>query len=163
MCLSRTLTWAITVFMFGLLVGSPAAAQNTQKSQGAGKVEENEAPLLVFKSIELAWQAGNAQALASLAGGSRVFVEIRGIERRGGYFTRPQIFYLFKDMFAATTQSSFVFVRYQNLDKQDSRIYGMALRSYKDRRSGGLYRDKVFVTLVKDGSRWAVAEIKSTW
>jgi hypothetical protein len=90
-------------------------------------------------------------------------MEIRGIDRRGGYFTKPQVLYIFKDLFVNTKQTAFMFVKFHNLERQDSRIYGLALRSYKINRSGGLYKDKVYVTLVKEGSRWAVAEIKSTW
>jgi hypothetical protein len=54
-------------------------------------------------------------------------------------------------------------VKYHNLEKQGSRVYGMALRSYKSNQSGGLYQDRVYVTLAREGSRWAVTEIKSTW
>ena len=163
MSLLRTLNKLMPLLALVLLAVSPASAQNPDKALSVPDAGLRETPLLVFKSIERAWQTGNAQALASLATESRVFVEIRGIESRGGYFTRPQVFYLFKDMFASTSQANFTFVRYHNLEKQDAKIYGMALRSYKNNRSGGLYKDKVFVTLVREGSRWAVAEIKSTW
>ncbi|MGD1048002.1 MAG: hypothetical protein ABR899_04530 [Candidatus Krumholzibacteriaceae bacterium] len=163
MSLLRTLNKLMPFVALALLVVSPASAQNPDKQVSVPDTDINEAPLLVFKSIERAWQAGNAQALANLATESRVFVEIRGIESRGGYFTKPQVFYLFKDMFASTSQANFTFVRYHNIEKEDAKIYGMALRSYKSNQSGGLYKDKVFVTLVREGSRWAVAEIKSTW
>jgi hypothetical protein len=146
-----------------ILVNASIAAQEIRKNLGVPDSDTNESPLFVFKSVERAWQAGDAQALASLASESKVFMEIRGIQRRGGYFTKPQIFYIFKGMFASTSQTGFVFVRYHNLEKRDSRIYGMAVRSYKDNRSGGLYKDRVYVTLVNEGSRWAVTEIKSTW
>lgn len=125
--------------------------------------EIDDAPLIVFRNIEKAWQAGNAQALSELLSESRVFMEIRGIDRRGGYFTKPQMLYIFKDLFVNTTQTTFTFVKYHNLEKQDARVYGMATRSYKINQGGGLYKDKVYVTLVREGSRWAVAEIKSTW
>jgi len=120
-------------------------------------------PLEVFKSVEKAWISGNAQALADLASESKVLIKIRGMERRGEYFTKPQLYYIFKGIFESTSQTSFTFVRYHNLEKRDSRVYGMALRSYKSNQSGGLYKDRVYVTLAKEGSRWAVTEIKSTW
>ncbi len=146
-----------------LLSASAAAAQEPRKGEGTPESDISGEPLLVFRTIEKAWLSGNAQALANLSSDSKVFMEIRGIDRRGGYFTKPQILFIFKDMFASTDQTSFTFVKYHNLEKQDSRIYGMALRSYKNNRGGGLYQDKVYVTLVKERSRWAVAEIKSTW
>jgi hypothetical protein len=145
-----------------LLVSAPAPSQDIQKKRGV-PIDSSMEPLRVFKKIERAWLAGDAQALANLASESRVFVEIRGIDQRGSHFTKPQIFYIFKNMFASTSQTNFTFVKYYNIEKSDGRIYGMALRSYKKNRSGGLLKDKVFVTLVREGSRWAVAEIKSTW
>jgi hypothetical protein len=151
-----------------LVALSPASAQEKRKleepkSHSVPVTEIDDEPLIVFRNIEKAWQAGNAQALSELLSESRVFMEIRGIDRRGGYFTKPQMLYIFKDMFGNTTQTTFTFVKYHNLEKQDSRIYGMATRSYKINQSGGLYKDKVYITLVREGSRWAVAEIKSTW
>jgi len=146
-----------------ILVSASAPSQEARRAAKVGETDIGEEPLVIFQNIEKAWQSGNAQHLASLASESRVYLEIRGSERRGGYFTKPQVFYIFKDMFASMKQTSFTFVKYHNLEKQDRRIYGMALRRYKSNRSGGLYQDKVYVTLVKEGSRWVMAEIKSTW
>ncbi len=163
MRLSRAFSITVTLLAVLLVAGSSISAQDLRKREALQDIEIDEAPLMVFRNIEKAWQAGNAQALSALLSESRVFMEIRGIDRRGGYFTKPQVLYIFKDLFVTTKQTSFSFVKFHNLEKQDSRIYGMALRSYKINRSGGLYTDKVYVTLVKEGSRWAVAEIKSTW
>jgi len=163
MRLSRACSISIALLAVFLLAGASISAQDLRKREVVGDIEIDEEPLMVFRNIEKAWQSGNAQALAVLLSESRIFMEIRGIDRRGGYFTKPQVLYIFKDLFVATKQTTFTFVKFHNLEKQDSRIYGMALRSYKINQSGGLYKDKVYVTLVKEGSRWAVAEIKSTW
>jgi hypothetical protein len=134
-----------------------------------GPIQEDEVkttaaePLLTFKSIEDAWLKGNAQLIASLASEAPVFVEIRGIERKGGFFTRPQLLYIFKKMFEGTSQVNFQFFKYRNLEDPDRRVYGVAHRQYKNLRRGGVFEDTIYVTLVKEGSRWAVAEIKSTW
>jgi hypothetical protein len=163
MRLSRACSISIALLAVLLVVGASISAQEVRKSEVVPDIEIDEEPIMVFRNIEKAWQAGNAQALAGLLSESRIFMEIRGIDRRGGYFTKPQVLYIFKDLFVTTKQIAFTFVKFHNLEKQDSRIYGMALRSYKINKSGGLYKDKVYVTLVKEGSRWAVAEIKSTW
>ena len=163
MRLSRACSIAIALLAVLLVAGASITAQEVRKSEVVPDIEIDEEPLMVFRNIEKAWQAGNAQALSGLLSESRVFMEIRGIDRRGGYFTKPQVLYIFKDLFVTTKQTAFTFVKFHNLEKQDSRIYGIALRSYKNNKSGGLYKDKVYVTLVKEGSRWAVAEIKSTW
>jgi len=145
-----------------LLAGVSLSAQEIRRSTVVPD-EEITGPLLIFRSVERAWRAGNAQALSALASDSRVRVELRGLERSGGYFTRPQIFYIFKNLFTSTKQINFAFVKYHNLDKEDSRVYGIAQRSYKTKRGGGLYKDMVYVTLVKEGAQWVVAEITSTW
>jgi hypothetical protein len=163
MRLSRACSVSIALLAVLLVAGASISAQEVRKGEVVPDIEIDEEPIMVFRNIEKAWQAGNAQALAGLLSESRIFMEIRGIDRRGGYFTKPQVLYIFKDLFVTTKQTAFTFVKFHNLEKQDSRIYGMALRSYKINRSGGLYKDKVYVTLVKEGSRWAVAEIKSTW
>ena len=163
MRLSRATVTVVSLLAVVLAAGSSLSAQELRKREVVQDIDIDEAPLRVFRNIEKAWQSGNAQALAALLSESRVFMEIRGIDRRGGYFTKPQVLYIFKGLFVTTKQTSFSFVKFHNLEKQDSRIYGMALRSYKINKSGGLYTDKVYVTLVKEGSRWAVAEIKSTW
>jgi hypothetical protein len=160
---SRT-SMILAVLLWVLFIsGAAAQAQKVRRDAAVPEGGIDEEPLAVFRNIERAWQAGNAQDLAGLLSESRVFMEIRGIDRRGGYFTRPQVLYIFKDLFLSTKQTGFTFVKYHNLDKQDSRVYGIALRTYRNNRSGGLYKDKVYVTLVREGSRWAVAEIKSTW
>jgi hypothetical protein len=163
MRLSRACSITIALLAVLLVAGASISAQEVRKSEVVPDNEIAEEPLVVFRNIEKAWQAGNAQALSGLLSESRIFMEIRGIDRRSGYFTKPQVLYIFKDLFVTTKQTAFTFVRFSNLEKQDSRIYGMALRSYKINKSGGFYKDKVYVTLVKEGSRWAVAEIKSTW
>ncbi|MCX5754184.1 MAG: hypothetical protein NTW97_11185 [Candidatus Krumholzibacteria bacterium] len=160
---SRAFGISLALLVVLLLAGGSTSAQEGRKRQAIPDADIDEEPLKVFRNIEKAWQSGNAQALAGLLSESRIFMEIRGIDRRGGYFTKPQVLYIFKDLFVDTKQTAFTFVKFHNLEKQDSRIYGMALRSYKINQSGGLYKDKVYVTLVKEGSRWAVAEIKSTW
>ena len=163
MRLSRACGIAVALLAVFLLAGASVSAQELRRREVISDADIDEESLIVFRNIERAWRSGNAQALAGLLSESRVFMEIRGIDRRGGYFTKPQVLYIFKDLFVTTKQTVFTFVKFHTLEEQDSRIYGMALRSYKINKSGGLYKDKVYVTLVKEGSRWAVAEIKSTW
>ncbi|UCF04195.1 MAG: DUF4783 domain-containing protein [bacterium] len=119
-------------------------------------------PISVFRGLAKAWESGNAEAISRFAGDSKIFLNVRGIGQRGGYFSRPQVRYLFQRMFKAATPVKFKFVKYHNLDKPDRRVYGVAQRSYKKVRNNRLYQDKVYVTLRKEGERWVVAEIKTT-
>ena len=119
-------------------------------------------PLATFKGIEKAWAKEDARALARYAGEGKVFVNVMGIGQRGGYFSRPQVHYLFKRMFKTYAHTKFKFVKYHNLDKPDGRVYGIAHRSYRNNSKGKVYQDKVYVTLSSDGEVWVVDEIKTT-
>ena len=154
---------AVALAVFAASLNGSPAAQEKSRVISVPEVETAGEPILVFKSFEKAWRDGDAQALSALASDSPVLVEIRGIERRGGYFTKSQVLYIMKDLFGGTSQLSFEFVKYHNIEKQDRRVYGIAQRSYRVKQNGGLFKDKVYVTLVRERSRWAVAEIKSTW
>ncbi len=124
---------------------------------------QSDTPLAVLKGIERAWNREDAQKISGYAGGSKIFLEVRGIGHRGGYFSRSQVYYMFKNMFKANKHMKLEFVKFHTPDNPDRRVYGIARRSYKNNRSGRLYQDKVYVTLRKEESRWVVAEIKSTW
>jgi hypothetical protein len=143
--------------------GSSALGQDTVRVLDTPNMQIGDDALSAFRTVEKAWQSGNAQALADLLGGSRAYVEIRGIEGSGGYFTKPQFFYIFKDMFASMKQLNFAFVKYYSRERDGTRVYGIAQRTYKSNRSNKLFKDRVYVTLVKEESRWAVVEITSTW
>ncbi len=145
-----------------LLAATPSFSQEKreiQKKEQPAKVQD---PLKVFKGIERAWQKGNADGLASYAGQGRVFLDVRGIGKKGGYYSKSQFKYLFRDMFKADDQMKFEFVKFHNLEKPDRKVYGIAYRSCKNNRSGKVFQDKVYVTLGREGSAWVVAEIKTT-
>jgi hypothetical protein len=101
-------------------------------------------PLPVFKGIESAW----------------IFLNVG--KRRGGYFSRSQVYYIIKKMFKSTRQLKFEFVKFHNLERPDRRVYGIAHWSYRNIRNGRLFQDKVYVTLRKEGARWVMTEIKTT-
>jgi hypothetical protein len=119
-------------------------------------------PQSVFRELEKAWERGDAEAISRFAGDSKIFLNVKGIGQRGGYFSRPQVRYLFQRMFKAANPVKFKFVKYHNLDEPDRRVYGVAQRSYKKVRNNRLYQDRVYVTLRREGKRWVVAEIKTT-
>jgi len=151
-----------------LLAASPALSQEKRKDEPR-KIEKKEPasvaaqdPLKVFKGLERAWQKENADAIASFAGEGRVFLDVRGIGKKGGYYSRSQVKYLFKDMFETDDQVKFEFIKFQNLEEPDRKVYGIAYRSCKNNRSGKVFQDKVYVTLGREGPAWVVAEIKTT-
>lgn len=150
-----------------LLTAAPTFSQEVQKDKDREIDKEEPAvkvqdPLKVFKGIEKAWQKENADGIASYAGGGRVFLDVRGIGQKGGYYSRSQVKYLFKDMFKADDQLKFEFVKFHNLEEPDRKVYGIAYRSCKNIRSGKVFQDKVYVTLGRDGPAWVVADIRTT-
>lgn len=158
-----TLTF-VSVLMAVVFVFVQINAQEMKEIQKPdSRVPKSDTPLAVFKGLERAWNRADAQKISRYAGESRIFLEVRGIAHRGGYFSRSQVYYMLRDMFEANKQTRFEFVKYHTPDNPDGRVYGIAHRSYKNNRSGRLYQDKVYVTLKKEESRWVVAEIKTTW
>jgi len=152
----------IALFAAAVMI-SDAAGQEVIK--GRSKRQESalkQSPLATFKGIENAWVGEDAASLSRFAGEGKVFVNVMGIGQRGGYFSRPQVHYLFKRMFKTYTHTKFNFVKYHNLDKPEGRVYGIAHRSYRNDRNGKIYQDKVYVTLKNDGEVWVVDEIKTT-
>jgi hypothetical protein len=159
---SRLYRFSIAILVGIVLIHASVWSQEIKQKKVRRSSSKVDAPLPVFKGIERAWHSADAGALSDYAGESRVFLNIRGMGRKGGYFSRPQLYYLFKNMFKNTDQTRFEFVKFHNLDEPGRKVYGIAYRSYKNIRSGRYFRDKVYVTLKKEGARWIVAEIKST-
>ena len=150
-----------------LLAASPLFSQDIKKDpQREIKKDEKtikvQDPLKVFKGIEKAWQKENADGIASYAGDTKVFLDVRGIGQKGGHYSRSQVKYLFKDMFKADDQLKFEFIKFHNLEEPDRKVYGIAYSSCKNIRSGKVFQDKVYVTLGREGSAWVVAEIRTT-
>jgi hypothetical protein len=150
-----------------LLTAAPSLAQKPRKDpQREVEKQEHTAtaedPLRVFKGLERAWQKGNADGIAAFAGSGRVFLDVRGIGQKGGYYSRSQVKYLFKDMFKADEQVKFEFVKFHNLEEPDRKVYGIAYRNCKNHRSGKVFQDKVYVTLDREGDGWVVTKIQTT-
>ena len=139
-----------------------APAQREPQEVPAQEARTAGNPLETFKRFETAWRSGNAAGIVALVGEGRVYVDVRGIGRQGGWFTRPQILFLLRNMFEKDTQTRFEFIKYHNLDKPDRKVFGIAYRSLKNNRSGNVVHDKVYVTLGREGSAWVVSEIKTT-
>jgi hypothetical protein len=152
-----------------LLASAPSFSQNKKEIKRSDReIKKNEHeikmqdPRLVFAGIESAWQSEDANRLAGFVGKGRVYLNIRGVIDKGGYYSRSQVKYLFKDMFKADDQLRFEFVKFNDLDKPDRKVYGIAYRSCKNNRSGKVFQDKVYVTLGREGPAWVLAEIKTT-
>lgn len=157
---------AISILLLAAIVVLSPGAHSMQDRRKKPKTPVNavpKEPMVVFKGIESAWRSGNAQRLASYAGNSKVLLNVRGLGEKGGYYSRSQVFYLFKDMFKSTRHKKFNFVKYHDVGKRSSKIYGIAHRNYEVVSNGRLFQDKIYVTLKLEGKRWVVSEMKSAW
>lgn len=155
-------TIPITIFIIAILHVECVAQKIIRKRGTRQEQTLKDSPLATFKGIEKAWIGEDASALSHFVGDAKVFVSIRGIGQRGGYFSRPQVHYLFKRMFKNYENVKFDFVKYHNLDDPERRVYGIAYRTYRNRRNGKMHKDKVYITLSKEGDGWTVSEIKAT-
>ena len=156
-----SIVW-ITLLVTSLLYADAVGQEVIRKRGIRRKPALKGGALATFKGIEKAWMNENASSLAHFAGEGKVFINVMGIGQRGGFFSRPQVHYLFKRMFKNYAHKKFNFVKYHNLEKPEGRVYGIAHRSYRNNRNGKIYQDKVYVTLRKDGEVWVVGEIKTT-
>lgn len=144
-----------------VFVQAAAPAWGQEPVEPARKPPASDHPLKVFKGIERAWSGSDADGIASFVGEGRVSIDVRGMGERGGEFSRSQVLFMFRKMFASDRQTRFEFVKFHNLDEPDRKVFGIAYRSYKNSRSGKVYHDKVYVTLGREGPGWVVAEIKT--
>jgi len=142
-----------------LLAAVPAFSQD--KREIGEEREQAPNPLKTFRGIENAWQREDANRLASFVGKGRVYLDVKGVGKKGGYYSKSQVKYLFKDMFKNDDQLKFEFVKFNDLEKPDRKVYGIAYRSCKNNRSGKVFRDKVYITLGREGPAWVLAEIKT--
>ncbi len=79
----------------------------------------------------------------------------------GGAFSKNQSHYLLKDLFKYTITQKFEFVQYRNVSNGRNRVYAVAERSYKRNDDGRTFKDKIYVSLHLEESRWVIGEIKS--
>ena len=157
---------AITILLLAILAfpaTGTGAGQDRRRKPKVPVPAVPKDPMVVFRGIEVAWRSGDARQLADLAGGSKVFLNVRGLGEKGGYYSRSQVFYLFKGMFKATRHKSFDFVKSHDVGKNSNKIYGIYRRNYEDTSNGRLFQDKIYVTLKFEGKRWVVSEMKSAW
>jgi hypothetical protein len=147
-----------------LLIGDGAyAGQDRRRKPKEPVATISMDPLDVFRGIETAWRTGDAQKLAAYAGDSKVMLNVRGLGEKGGYYSRSQVFYLFKGMFKSTKHKKFSFVSFHDVGEKSTKIYGIARRNYEVVSTGRLFQDKIYVTLKLEGNRWVVSEMKSAW
>lgn len=125
------------------------------------KEKQTDVPLAIFADIERSWRAGKEDAILRHFGQGKVAISISGAGPKGGYFSKSQSHYLFKDLFKYTITKKFEFTQYRNIHNGNRKVYAVAERHYKRRDDGRLFKDKIYVSLHRENKRWVISEIKS--
>ena len=145
----------------GLLLAAAAAGAKEETPTNGGRAEYSKPVDPVFSSIEKAWAAGDARALVRTFGRRKVFISLPDGGPAGGLFSRDQSYYILKDLFGTARTEEFAFVTIHGPEAERSTAFGLAKRVFRPRDAGSALRDRVFVSLVLEGDRWVVSEIKS--
>ena len=157
----RSISYLILVpAVFGLCPGAAAAQREVKRHLEQNILKEVVTPRRIFERIESAWKAGDAETISSFVGDGKVLVQT-GPGGRGGFYSRPQVFYLLKRMFKETELLRFEFVKFHNLEKPGRKVYAIAYRSSRALRSDKVSQDKVYITLGREGKDWVIVEIKT--
>jgi hypothetical protein len=135
---------------------SEAGAQDEPDSSAAGNP-----PAPTFASIERAWVVGSADAVLEHFGKRKVFISLPEGGPDGGTYSRAQSYFILKELFDATRTEEFSFVSIRQPEEQPQTAVGRAERTFRFRDSSRTQRDRIFVSLVREGDRWVIAEIKS--
>jgi hypothetical protein len=125
------------------------------------KDDDSDVPLSIFADIERGWRSGKEEIILSHFGQGKVAISISGTGPKGGYFSKSQSHYLFKDLFKYTITKKFEFTQYRNIHDGNRKVFAVAERQYKRRDDGRLFKDKIYVSLHRENKRWVISEIKS--
>jgi len=140
-----------------LASGAPPRAAGDAATPAAARLR----PAPVFASIERAWVIGSADSVLAHVGDRKVYISLPDGGPAGGTFSRAQSYFIIKQMFDATRTEEFSFVSIRQPEGESDAALGRAERTFRLRDSSRLQQDRIFVSLLQEGERWVIAEIKS--
>ena len=152
---------AVAGLVVGLLLPGAAAWASEGAAASPGRADTTARVDPIFSTIEKAWAAGDARALVRTFGQRKVFISLPDGGPAGGLFSRDQSYYILKDLFGTARTEEFAFVTIHGPEAERSTAFGLAKRVFRPRDVGSALSDRVFVSLVFEGDRWVVSEIKS--
>ncbi len=156
-----TLRHCISALLIVILGASPVlAAPKAKAPQEAPSGDSG--PMAVLEDIEQGWISGDAELILRHFGSNKVNIVIDG-SGPGGSYSKDQGFYVFKELFKATTTRKFVFVQVRNSSEPGASTFAVAERRYQRKDDGRQIKDKVYISLhtESDSGRWVIDEIKS--
>jgi hypothetical protein len=151
----RRTHWILGAGLLAAVTQAPRAAADSLPAE----VRLRPAP--VFASIERAWMIGNADSVMAHVGDRKVYISLPDGGPAGGTYSRAQSYFIIKQMFDATRTEEFSFVSIDQRQGGADAAFGRAERTFRLRDSSRLQQDRIFVSLLQEGERWVIAEIKS--
>lgn len=160
-----TLRNCISALLIIILGAGPAlAAPRAKAPQGSEAPAGDSGPMAVLEDIEQGWTSSDADLILRHFGSNKVTIVIDG-SGPGGSYSKDQGFYVFKELFKATTTKKFSFVQVRNSSEPGASTFAIAERRYQRKDDGRQIKDKVYISLHAERSgesgRWVIDEIKS--
>jgi len=160
-----TLRHCISALLIVILGVSPVLAAPKAKAPQANEAPTGDGgPMAVLEDIEQGWTASDADLILRHFGSNKVTIIIDG-SGPGGSYSKDQGYYVFKELFKATTTKRFVFVQVRNSTEPGASTFAIAERRYQRKDDGRQIKDKVYISLhaerSDDSGRWVIDEIKS--
>jgi len=160
-----TLRYCISALLIVMLGAGPVlAAPKAKAPQIAEAPAGDGGPMAVLEDIEQGWTSGDADLILRHFGSNKVTMIIDG-SGPGGSYSKDQGYYVFKELFKATTTRKFVFVQVRNSTEANASTFAIAERRYQRKDDGRQIKDKVYISLHQersgDSGLWVIDEIKS--
>ncbi|HET6462435.1 MAG TPA: DUF4783 domain-containing protein [Candidatus Krumholzibacteria bacterium] len=159
-----TLRHCISALLIVILGASPVLAAPKSKAPQASEAPVGDSsPMSVLEDIEQGWTSSDADLILRHFGSNKVTIVIDG-SGPGGSYSKDQGYYVFKELFKATTTKKFAFVQVRNSNESGASTFAIAERRYQRKDDGRQIKDKVYISLHADSGdsgRWVIDEIKS--
>jgi len=117
-------------------------------------------PFLTFAAIEQAWNAGQADSIASFFPGDQIALRLEKNVPESASFTKKQASYMLADSFRYRITESFRFLEFKQDKKGKKPPLGKAQWSFRREPGGKVDIAKVQVTLRKEGEHWVISGIR---
>jgi len=117
-------------------------------------------PFLTFAAIEQAWNAGQADSIASFFPGDKIALRLEKNVPESASFTKKQASYMLADSFRYRITESFRFLEFKQDKKGKKPPLGKAQWTFRREPAGKVDVAKVQVTLRKEGEHWLISGIR---
>lgn len=119
-----------------------------------------DSPLSVLAAFEAAWAAGKSDLVEDTLASDKIALSLSDAGPQNEAYTRTQAAYLIKDALTYSITESFGFVEFYWSENGTKLPYGVARWIYRQSEGGPPIELMLRISLRKEGSIWAVAQIR---